>query len=193
LRYTQGNNETFYKGQEDKAEVHLRYTGKFDFSIRKKDLLSALSHVIRLRLYEELRENRGGVYGVRVASYASEIPYNWYRHSIDFTTSPDDVEELIKAVHSELDKIRKEGVTEADLHKVKEALRLRGKEGLDYNSYWSMKLKEVYRYDLDPSSIPDFNCFADELNSNELQELAKEYLTEANYSQFVLLPENIAK
>jgi len=75
------------------------------------------------------------------------------------------------------------------LHKVKEALRLRGKEGLDYNSYWSMKLKEAYRYDLDPSKIPDFNAFADELNSDELQELAKEYLIEANYSQFILLPE----
>ena len=35
---------------------------------------------------------------MRVASYASEIPYNWYRHSIDFTTSPDEVEELIKAL-----------------------------------------------------------------------------------------------
>ena len=193
LRYTQGNNETFYKGQEDKAEVHLRYTGKFDFSTRKRDLLSALTHVIRLRLYEELRENRGGVYGVRVASFATDIPYKWYRQSIDFTTAPDDVEDLIKAVHVELEKIRKEGVTQEDLNKVKEALRLRGKEGLDYNSYWSMKLKEAYKYNLDPSKIPDFNSFADELSSKELQELAKEYLIEDNYSQFILLPEKMEK
>jgi len=189
LRYTQGNNKTYYRGKENKADVHLRFSGASDFSLEEKRLISSLGSLLRLKLYEELREKRGGVYGVRVSGFANDIPYEWYRLSIEFTSSPDNVHELVEAVHTEIDKIKTEGVSKEDFKKITEAIRLSSKQGLEYNSYWVSRLKEAYEYNLNLEEILDFNKYADELSREKLQQVAIKYLNKDFYSQFILLPE----
>lgn len=190
LRYTQGNNKVYRKGKEEKADVHIRYNGAAEFSVKEKKVIRALASLVKLNLYDELREKRGGVYGVRVGGFATDVPYEWYRLSIEFSSAPENVDDLVAAIHKEINKIKEEGVAEEDLNKVKEAIRLNAKEGLDYNSYWISRLKESYEYDLEPEKILDYNGFADELTAKKLQDAANKYLKKENYSQFILLPED---
>lgn len=191
LRYTQGNNKTYYRGKEEKGDVQLRFNGKTDFSIKEQKIINALASLVKLKLYEELREKMGEVYGIRVAGYITDVPYEWYRLSVEFSCSPENVDELIKAVHAEIETIKTRGVEEADLTKIKEAIRLNAKEGLDYNSYWVSKLKESYEFNLDPANILDYNSFADELTGEDLQNAAIKFLKKDAYSQFILLPEKL--
>lgn len=192
LRYVEGGiDKTYYKGKEDKASVIMRFVGGTSFTPRKKQMMDALERVLRLKLYEELREEQGGVYGVRVSGYATDVPYQWYRVNIEFTCAPENVEDLIDSVWEEIADIKEDGVSEGDLEKIKKALRLNAEEGLKYNGYWINQLKEVYSYDLDPLSIADYTAFADQLTAEDLQEAAQKYLIKETYAQFVLLPEDL--
>lgn len=64
MRYTQGNNKVYFKGTEAKADVQLRFNGGIRIDEDTEDMMNALASLVKLKLYEELREKRGGVYGV---------------------------------------------------------------------------------------------------------------------------------
>ena len=190
LRYTTGGiSKVYHKGEEKKSNVIMRYTGGTDFSVKQSKILDALERVVRLRLYDQLREKMGGVYGVRVSGYMTDIPYEWYRMNFEFSCDPENVTSLIEAAKKEIEKIKEDGVLEDDLKKVKEALRLNAEEGLNYNGYWSAKLKDVYHRGMSPDSILEYESFIDTLSADKIQEAAKQYLIDSNYAQFVLKPE----
>ena len=190
LRHPKGKiKKEYHRGKEDKAEVVLHFTGEIDFDLEKKELLSALASVVKLRLYDELREKRGGVYGVRVQGFTTEAPYEWYRLGIEFTGDPAKVEELIAATLDQIELLKKDGVTEEEVQKVKEALRLNVKEGLTYNNYWVGKLKEAIKYGKDPEDILNYEEKINRITAKDLQKTARKYFNPDNFAQFILYPE----
>ena len=172
-----------------KADVQLRFNGGIRIDEDTEDMMNALASLVKLKLYEELREKRGGVYGVRVSGFATEIPYEWYRQSIEFTCDPSNVETLIKATMDVIEKIKDEGVAQTDVVKIQEAMLKRAEEALQNNGMWASRIKESYKYKRDLKKVLYDMSFIENLSARDLQKWARKYLTEKQFSRFVLLPE----
>lgn len=190
LRYTKGIiKKTIVKGIDDKSKVDMRFTDTLDFSPDKKKQLSLLAKLLKIKLTEEMREKMSGVYGVQVSGFASDRPYDWYRMNIRFTCAPKNTNKLIAKVFEEIEKIKTNGASQADLEKIKEAELANAKEGLKYNSYWSYKLKNAYEYSWNPENILNYEAEINKLTSNYFKEAANTYFDNNNYAEFILMPE----
>ncbi len=190
LRYSKGDiKETIIKGIDDKSKVDMRFTSAFDFSLKKKDELRLLAKLLKIKLTEEMREKMSGVYGVQVSGFATDKPYDWYRMHIRFTCDPKNIEKLKNKVFEEIKKIKENGASEADVNKIKEAELANIKEYMEYNSYWSYKLKTMYEYELDSKSILDYENKINKIDSKMFQDAANTYFDMKSYAEFILLPE----
>lgn len=190
LRYATGRiKKTFVKGIENKSRVDLRYMGTLDFTLDKKEQISYLAQLLKIKLTQELREKMADVYGVRVSGFATKTPYEWYRLNVQFTCNPENVDVLIEKVHDEIDKIKANGAQEVDLNKIKKAALENKNESLKYNGNWIYMLKEAKENNLKYESILDYKTKIDKLNSNSFKEAANTYFNEDNYTEFILMPE----
>ena len=82
--------------------------------------LRSLGEVMNIKLVEQLREEKGGVYGVSAFGAINKIPYSYSTFNISFPCAPENADTLSKAAIDELKKIIKNGVTPEDIEKVKE-------------------------------------------------------------------------
>jgi zinc protease len=180
--------KTIYKGSDPKSQVSIIWNGETEYDIEDDLALSALGEVLTIKLVEQLREEEGGVYGVGARGNMSQIPYDSYNFSISFPCGPENVDKLTKAALAEVVKLRTEGPTEEDLAKVKETFKVQRKEQLQENQFWMQQLRKAEEEGFKLSEINKFNEMVDDLEAEELQELAEEFLG-SNYLLGVLMPE----
>jgi zinc protease len=191
LRYAKGAiKETVVKGMDNKSQVDMRFTGAIKFSLEEKEKLSLLAKLLKIKLNQELREKMAGVYGVKVSGFASEMPYEWYRMNIRFSCAPENIKKLKEKVFEEIDKIKKNGVSEEDLNKIKKAELANSSEFLENNSFWLYKLKNTFQYNLKFDSILEYETKIDKLDSQMFMDAANTYFNMGNYAEFILLPES---
>lgn len=178
------------KGQEPQSQVVLGFTGPFNWNSQNIYNLSALSGALDIKLREVIREDKGGTYGVSVSRNYSRFPRENYIFSISFGCDPKNAEELTKAVFSQIDSIKKFGIGEIYVKKIKE-IQIRTRETeLRRNEFWLNNLSSYYFNDIDPKQIFNFDQFVSKLSAKDIQESAQKYLNENNYVKVVLYPEN---
>jgi zinc protease len=177
------------KGLEPKSRVQIHFSGPFDWSPQNDFELDAMAAVLRIKLREVLREDMGGTYGVGVSAFSSRIPDQEYRVIISFGCDPERVDELIRAVWTQVDSIRSVPVDDIYMTKIKEIQRRAREKDLKENSFWINKLENIYFYDEDPHSLYAFDQRVDDLSKEEVRSAAEKYLTEDNVATFVLYPE----
>ncbi|MDO5980934.1 M16 family metallopeptidase [Flavivirga spongiicola] len=182
--------KTFVKGIDDKSKVTINFTGELDFSPEKKGQISLLGKLLKIKLTEKLREKMSGVYGVQVSGFAINKPYDWYRMNIRFTCAPENVDKLIRKVFEEIEKIKNEGVSEADINKIKEAELANIEERLKLNYYWVSQIKNVNEFNLNYDDILDYETKINKIDSEYFKQSANIYFNMNNYAQFILMPEN---
>ncbi|WP_298248157.1 pitrilysin family protein [uncultured Christiangramia sp.] len=180
--------KTIYKGSDPKSQVSIIWNGETEYDKEDDFALSALGEVLTIKLVEQLREEEGGVYGVGARGNMSQIPYDSYNFSISFPCGPENVDKLTKAALAEVEKLRTEGPTEEDLAKVKETFKVQRKEQLQENQFWMQQLRKAEEEGFKLSEINKFNEMVDDLEAEELQDLAEEFLG-SNYLMGVLMPE----
>ena len=147
-----------------------------------------MGEILSIKLIEKLREEEGGVYGAGARGSINKIPYGSYNFSISFPCGPDNAEKLADASIAELEKIIKEGPTEADLDKVKKAMLLSRKEDLQQNRFWLSQIKNADYNKSDLDSILNFEENINAITTQNVQDVAKKYLTDG-YVKAILMPE----
>ena len=177
------------KGTDPKSQVSINYRGKASYSKQENYYLSSLGEVLTNRLIDIIREEKSGVYGIGARGSLSERPYESYNFSISFPCGPENVEELTKAVYEEVERIKKDGISEEDLNEVKEAQRIDRKENLKKNRYWMSSLSGYYSNDRDISGFYEYEDMVEALTAKDLQGAAKNYLVDDNLIEIVLMPE----
>lgn len=177
------------KGTDPKSQVAINYRGEADYSLDESYVLSSLGEVLTNRLIDIIREEKSGVYGVGARGNLSERPYESYSFSISFPCGPENVAELKQAVYDEIERIKKEGVSEEDLNEVKEAQRIDRKESLQQNRYWMSQLSGYYTADRDLNTFFDYEDRIEALTTDDLKKAAQNYLVESNLIEIVLMPE----
>ncbi|MEN0006235.1 MAG: insulinase family protein, partial [Bacteroidota bacterium] len=184
--------KTWNRGEAQKALVEVIYHGAFDYASRQKryDFYSLMS-LVRIKLREAMREDKGGVYGVRVSGFLSAKPTQSYRITISFNCEPARVEELLQTAKAELEQLKEEGPEAKDLAKVQETQRQGRIKSLQENGFWLGQLRSRIenRLPLEHILMEPYEKLVNGLQGDALQRVAKDYFGGANQMQFILYPE----
>lgn len=181
--------KAFYKGREPQSQVNLKFTGDAEWNTKTRYELSSSVAVLRIMLRESMREDKGGVYGVGASASLQKEPKEQYSININFTCAPENVEELISTALKDIETLRKEGASEKNIQKVKEAQRTDIMQGIKENRYWMRQLSFSYKNDLDPKRILELDKPLEHLTSEVVQKTINQFFDMKNYARFVLYPE----
>lgn len=177
------------KGQDEKSMVSIYFTAEAPYDQKEKYLLQSLADVLSIKLIENLREEKSGVYGVGARGRMNKLPIGKYRFSIGFPCGPENVDKLIDAAITEVEKLKTDGPTQEDIDKTKETQRLDYKENMEKNRYWLQSLESAWTLDSKPSNIIKKQQMIDALDIEGLKATANKYLKEEAKIQVVLMPE----
>ncbi len=177
------------KGQDPKSFVMLEFHGKAKWSAESEDNVEMLSEALNIRLREILREDMSGVYGVFSRGRISRRPKAEYRYMVGFGCSPDNAEKLTEAVFDLVDKVKKEGIDDETVAKLKEQRRRGLETDQKENRFWQRQLGEHYRYGTDPRKILEMDKMIERVNSKNVQKAARRFLDEKRYIDALLMPE----
>ncbi len=184
-------DSTIVRGQAPKTLVEMNYHGDFDFESRQRYNFYSMISALQIRLREAMREDMGGVYGVRANGIALPYPDPHFRITISFDSEPERAEELITAAKEVIAKLREEGPTEEDVQKVKETQRQSHLKGLKENGYWLSQLSTRLQYGIPLEGLlfEKYEPYIEALKAEDIQEAARQYFPEDNFIQLVLMPE----
>jgi zinc protease len=178
------------KGADPKSVVNIVFTGPVTYNEADAYALRSLGDVMDIKLVEQLREEKGGVYGVSASGDIRKIPVPYSTFSISFPCAPDNVDTLSKAAIDELKKIIKNGVSPVDLEKIKEQQKRKLEVDMKQNQFWMSSLYEAYYLGNNPDDILKKQKQTENLTSKMIQDAAKKYINLNNYIRVVLKPDN---
>lgn len=183
--------ETFVvrRGIEPKSSVRITFHGDAEWSPSNSHILRSTAELMRIRLREVLREDMGGVYGVGVYGGISRYPRQTYSFTVSFGCDPERVEELIAAVFSEIEMLKKDGPADDNVDKIRESQTRKRETDLESNRFWASTMEWHERNELDLKDIMAFEDLVAAVTNNSIQQAAQRYLDSERYVQGVLYPE----
>lgn len=177
------------KGQDPKSSVRIMYHGNAKWTPEAEDDLKQVAEVLEIRLREVLREEMGGVYGAFSYGNFERRPKQRYSYSVGFGCAPENVDALKKAVYDEVAALKKDGIGDDYVSKLKELRRRRLETDLRENRFWVNEIVDALRYGDDPAQIVESKKKAIERVSGDVvKKAAKRYLGR-NRVEGVLMPE----
>jgi len=148
-----------------------------------------MSRSLLNKLRDILREQLGGTYSVSVG-YADTAPQPGYgTTTVQFGSSPENVEKLSAAVLAEVERLRRDGPTAAELQIVKEADKNDLAQALRQNPYWLNALQSAHLLGRDATRIPRRAERTDALTPENVHEAMRKYLPADRYTIVTLMPE----
>lgn len=179
----------FNKGKDQQSMVGIVLSKKIEWNSSNLLTLSMLKEIISIKLVEVIREKLSGVYSPQVMLNPDHYPQSQYQLMVMFGCSPKTTDKLTKAVLSEIKKIQKNGPSDVDLLKAKEALIRSRETDLEKNDFWLNKLESLYYDKTEPSSILNFKDRVNSITVEDLHKAATSLFDLQNYVNVVLLPE----
>jgi zinc protease len=180
------------KGIEPKSRARLSFAGPFEYNQERRVALRAMADVLQIRLRESLREDLGGTYSVSASAGYTKYPRQEYSLSIDFGSSPDRTDELIKGVFREIELLKTKGPTDKQVADVKELLLRDLETNSKQNGFLLLNLYSRYQQSEDVGTLFALADFYNKITAATIQEAARTYLDTNNYVKVTLFPETKA-
>lgn len=177
------------KGIEPKASVRLSFHGDAKWSMEERTALRAAVDVLRIRLREVMREDKGGVYGVGVGGDLSRRPKETFSTAISFSCNPDNVKDLTQAALDEIKRLQTEGPSAENLDKVRETQLRNFEKGLKEDGFWLGNLYFYRENELPFSGILKAPDRVKALTPKKVRDAARKYFSDENMLVARLLPE----
>ncbi|MCK9244909.1 MAG: insulinase family protein, partial [Candidatus Marinimicrobia bacterium] len=178
------------KGIEQKSFVQITFHGPFEWNHANRFLLTSVTDILRIKLREQVREEKGGTYGVRVNQSAIQYPHLEFRITIQFGCNPERAEELTTVIFNEVEKLKSELVSDEDLTKIKQIDLRTYETNLKENRFWLNNLYFYYFNNEDPLNILNYPQLVAGLTKEKIQNAAQCYLPSDNNVRVILYPEN---
>ncbi|HEY6219983.1 MAG TPA: insulinase family protein [Gemmatimonadaceae bacterium] len=181
---------TVKKGTEPKANTRWLFYGPAVYAPENRFTIRALNELMQLRLDQILREQLGGTYSPFIGGGINRLPRPEYEETIEYGSSPENVEKLGKTVLQMIDSLQKFGPTQAEVDKVREQIIRARQVETKTNDYWAGNIVARYRAGEDIGGLgAPYDQFLTKLTAAQIQEAAKKYLDTSRYAKFILLPE----
>ena len=183
--------KTVRKGIEAKATTVMMFTGACTSTPETRFAFRAMVEAFQIRLTESLREKLGGTYSPNVGGGCSRSPRQEYNITVNFESSPENVETLSQAVLALVDSLKTHGPTQADVDRVKAEITRTREVELKQNQWWinNMMGRDQAGEDIGGLLAP-YDEMVRNLTIAQVREAARRYLDTSNYARFLLLPEN---
>ena len=180
--------KTVRAGVEPQARVALVFHNEMDADDREDRVrVQAMADVLSKMLREELREDRGGVYGVGVRPSIDQDT-DQVQVQISFGADPARVDELVAAVFEQIAALKAGEAPPEHLAAFQEQQR-RGREtNLQENRYWLSILTEAARRESDAQDAIGEADLAAVLVPDDISYTARNVLDEEHYVRVTLLP-----
>ncbi len=178
-----------HSGSEAKSTVSLHFTGEAVYSEAEQLRMSAMIQVMNLRIIEILREKLSLIYGGGMNGSISKVPSPRYAITATLPTGPANVDKVIAATFAEIERMKTQGPSQADLNKVKQNWLENHRKALRENGYWLSSLENSLLLGTDPAEMLEYDKRVNALTTDELKETARRYFDMKNYVQLVLYPE----
>ncbi len=182
-------NLNTYKGKEEKSLILAVFAGETPFSEDEALKANALTQVLNIRIIEELREKVQGIYGGGIFGGLDKVPYNSYSFIAQLPCGPEKADTLTKALQNEIEKIRKNGIEESYLSKVKKQWLETHKESIKSNATWAGNIisSKVEGDDID--RFVNYEKYVEKLTTADIKKVANTYLNSNNMMIATLMPE----
>ena len=148
-----------------------------------------MSEILQDRLLEVIREELGATYSITAGANYSKFPKPEYSIMIQFGSSPERTDDLIKRVFEEIEKFKTSGPTEKQLNDEKEAQIREFETNSTQNGYLLSQIYLRYLNDEDMAGIWMVPEFYKKVDAATVKEAAKLYLDTKNYVKVTLFPE----
>jgi zinc protease len=178
-----------HAGTEPKSIVSLTFAGPAAWSPAESMRMNALIEVMNLRVNAVLREKLGLIYTGQLAGALHMIPYEHYEISTQLPTGPEKVDQLVAALFAEIDSVKSNGPTQAELDKVKANWRVGYERAQHENGYWLQHLQQSLLQGMPLARLLTIMDEVDALTVADVKTAAQRYFDKDNYVQVVLLPE----
>ena len=190
LRIRQGATDISLKlGKEKQAYVRMIFEGETAYTRENKLQLAALLEVLNIEIIEKLREEMSGVYGAGIYGSVVHRPYPHYTITAGIPCGPENVEKLTNALTGLIQKAQDSGVDQKNLDKVKETWKKQYHVNLQNNGYWLNSLSNAFINKDDPEDILNYEQLIGSITVQDLQKIARKYLTLDNRVKAVMYPE----
>lgn len=184
-------NKEFKKGLDQNSKVYLIYTNEgTKYTQKNRQLLSSLDKVFGIRLREQLREEKGGVYNVSAFSSIEKYPKEESLVYVTFGCDPGRVNELEGDVQMIVKELQTTLISDENMQKIKETQKREFELAQKENRTWSSWIYNSLWYGEDLSSIDNYLTTVDNLTKEDIKQAAIKYLDYNNFKQFVLSPED---
>jgi zinc protease len=181
--------EEVRKGKEPASQTVMSFFADPGFDEFEMHRARAASSVLNIRLREILREELGGTYGVSVG-FSNTPPIKGYgAMTVQFGSSPDNVDKLVAATLAEIERLKKDGPSEDDVNKVKELERRDLETNAKQNSYWMGSMQTVHLYGWDPAGIARRSARTEQLTPAIIKTMFEKYFPMDRYTLVTLKPE----
>ena len=177
------------KGKEPKGATSVVFLGAAAPSHRERTTLFALANVLQQRLWERLRQQLGGVYGVSAKADQDVTPVPQYRVTVSFGADPGRLNELTQATFDEIARLQREGPTAVELGKFREENHRSRETASRTNGFW---VQSIAVYDQRGWPLADLlvaDGYANGVTADDVKAAARQYLDVTHYVQVTLLPE----
>jgi len=180
---------TVRKGLDDKARVRMTwYTEMDEVGWLTRNHYYSMTDILAVHLRRDLREERGGVYGVSVSPSTTERPVKRAATTIRFTCDPARVDELIAAVEAGVARLKQDGPDPQDVLDEQAKNRRERETRLETNGFWASAITGALRRGEDPEKTLDWDARNDALSVETVKAMANRVFGE-NRALAVLLPE----
>jgi zinc protease len=177
------------KGVEPKSISAIIFNGPFEYNQQNRIAIRAMSEILQRRLLETIREELSGTYGINARPTYSRIPNSSYSIIINFGSSPDRTDALVKRVFDEIEKFKTEGPTDQQLTDERETLIREFETNSKLNNYLLGQIAARYDNDEDPAGIWAITDLYKKIDKAMIQDAAKKYLDTKRYVEVMLFPE----
>jgi zinc protease len=178
------------RGKEPKASIRLFFEGETTYNRDNRLQLAALVEVLNIKITEKLREDLGGIYTGGFNGGVYQRPYEHYIVQATVPCGPENVEKLTAALLGIVKTIQEKGIDPKDLTKVKETWKKQYHTNLQRNNYWLYNLSIAFINQDNPENILDYEQKINSITVQNIQDVARKYLTLDNMVKSILYPEN---
>jgi zinc protease len=182
--------ETVTKGREPRSQTVISFFADASADELEAHRARAATTILEAKLRDILREELGGTYSVS-AGYGDTLPEPGYgTTTVQFGSSPENVQKLTDAVRKEIERLRRDGPSEADVKAVKETEKNDLQESYKSNDFWLGSMQTAAILNRDPKRIALRIERTESLTPENIHAAFRKYFPADRYTVVTLAPES---
>ena len=156
------------------ARVSIFYTWDEPYTAKADLALDVFKRVLSIAYTDSVREEKGGVYGVKLQESLEQSSNPHALLKIAFDTDPDKYDVVMPIITGQIEHIARKGPESVSLQKVKEYLLKQYDQAAITNDYWLFVVYNQLRHGIDFDK--DYKSLVRNITSSDVQQVARNLL-----------------